>query len=123
MRGIVLSLLVLLWPAMAGAGEETLSGEAIMELLSGNTAIGNQKGTPWKQYFDASGDTLYIAEGSDPSPGKWKVADGIFCSLWPPRTEWDCYDMTGEGDNVTWIYQGGGDPWPAKLVAGDQAGE
>ena len=43
MRGIVLSFIVLLWPAVAGAGEKSLSGAEITELLSGNTAIGTAR--------------------------------------------------------------------------------
>lgn len=120
MRWLVFTVLVLLWPVMAEADEKSLSGAEIKSALSGNTAFGNQKGTAWKQYFDPGGDTLYIAEGSDPSPGRWKVEGDVFCSLWPPRSEWDCYDMTGADDNVTWIYKGGGDPWPAKIVPGNK---
>jgi len=104
----------------AQAGEEPLTGTQIKEILSGNTVFGEQKGTPWKQYFDADGATVYISGDDAPSPGRWTVRGDHFCSQWPPSENWDCYKMTGADQNVTWIFEGGGDPWPAKVVPGRQ---
>ncbi len=124
MRWIITLLFVVMSPLLAEAGEKSLTGAEITAALSGNTAIGDQKGMAWRQYFADNGDTLYLAAGSPPSPGKWRISGDTYCSLWPPSTSWDCYGMTGEGDNVTWIFDGGGAPWPAKMVPGDQsAGE
>jgi hypothetical protein len=124
--GVILATLLIL-PALsqeARAGEEPLTGAEITAALAGNTAFGEQDGTKWKQYFAADGSTTYIAGDDDPSPGKWRVDGDAFCSLWPPATSWDCYDMTGDlsanPPSVTWIYQGGGDPWPAELREGNR---
>ena len=112
---------------IALAEERKLGGEEITQALAGNTAFGEQDGTPWKQYFAPDGSTTYIAGEDDPSPGLWKVEGDAFCSLWPPATKWDCYDMTGDLDadqpSVTWIYRGGGDPWPAMLAEGNRLAE
>ncbi len=121
MRWFIVFLIFLFAPSGADAGESELAGAEITAALSGNTAIGDQKGMLWRQYFAINGDTVYIVSGKQPSPGKWRVSGDNFCSLWPPSTKWDCYSMTGAGDNVTWIYEGGGDPWPAKMVSGDQS--
>jgi len=115
-----IALMAFLSAPAVQAGEEPLTGDQIKEILSGNTVFGEQKGTPWKQYFDADGATIYISGEDAPSPGRWAVREDRFCSQWPPSDKWDCYDMTGAGENVTWIFVGGGDPWPAKVVSGRQ---
>ncbi|MDX1710226.1 MAG: hypothetical protein R3316_03715 [Rhodovibrionaceae bacterium] len=119
------TLLVL--PALstnAADEEQPLTGAEIKAALSGNTVFGEQDGTKWKQYFAPDGSTTYISGDDDPSPGKWRVDGDTFCSLWPPASDWDCYDMTGDLDasppSVTWIYQGGGAPWPAVVKDGNQ---
>ncbi|MEM7169765.1 MAG: hypothetical protein AAF530_06320 [Pseudomonadota bacterium] len=117
---VLIAIFVILGTITAKAGEQKLSGTEIIEALSGKTAFGTQKGTPWKQFFDPNGATTFISGDDAPSTGRWQIQGDAFCSLWPPSGDWDCYDMTGAGDQVTWIYQGGGDPWPAKMVDGNQ---
>ncbi len=118
---VVMAFLLLGLPMAAQAQEKMLNGDEITAALAGNTVTGEQKGVAWKQYFDATGATTYINGSDAPTEGLWKVEGGKFCSQWPPRAQWDCYDMTGQADDVAWIYQGG-DPLPAKVVSGNQLG-
>jgi len=120
-RSIVSAVAGVLLTAVAaapGAADETpLGGDQIREALTGNKAVG-MSGDPWSQTFDPGGHTLYIAGGS-PSSGRWEVRGDRYCSLWPPSTAWDCYDMTGDlaadPPTVTWISPGG-KTYPAEIV-------
>ena len=55
------------------AAERQLNAAEIEAALAGNTVEGNWKGTPFRQFFAKNGTTTYVAEGSAPSPGKWRA--------------------------------------------------
>ena len=104
------------------AGEGKLSAEEVRTLLSGNTAVGDWKGSPYRQHFEANGKTLYLAEGSDPSPGKWKAeeASGDYCSWWQ-GSGWDCYGIEHEGAGYVFVVKDGdGYRGPFTVVEGKQ---
>ena len=74
---------------------EMISGREVdlQQALSGRTAFEAGKDyRPWRQFFNKDGTTLYFGDGPS-SIGEWKVADGQYCSLWPPAKDWACYDV------------------------------
>ena len=103
------------------AAERALKGAEIAALLKGNTVVGASDGKSWKQFFDASGATTYVAGARAPSRGAWSVQGDKFCSQWPPNEKWTCYSVTGDVDanpkTVTWI--GDGATYPGSVQAGD----
>lgn len=108
---------ILLLTGAVAAEEQKLSGEEMVELLSGNTAIGEED--DWKQFFDPNGDTPYVVDGDEVDLGKWKVEGDTYLSWWK-STGWTSYSMTGEGDRVTWISEDGGSDFLARIVPGKQ---
>lgn len=50
------------------------------------------------QDFRASGNTLYNA--GENSWGNWRVENDQYCSQWPPRDLWDCYDVARADDQI-----------------------
>ncbi|MGX9354323.1 hypothetical protein ACS3SW_03940 [Roseobacteraceae bacterium S113] len=84
-------------PAFAEDVFTPMTGAAITEAL---TDARVQYASAWQE-FRASGRTLYNA-GSD-SWGYWEVRGDQYCSQWPPRSEWACYDMARNGDVVRFI--------------------
>ena len=123
MKSLFLNLAV---AALAGfslasfAEERALDKEAMLTILTGNTAVGESEGGPWRQYFDADGSTPYIVKGREPDMGKWKITDDDkYMSWWEP-SGWSTYTMTGEGDRVTWIAEQGGAEYPARMIEGKQ---
>ncbi|MEM8849662.1 MAG: hypothetical protein AAGE03_06455 [Pseudomonadota bacterium] len=50
------------------------------------------------QAFNFNGTTTYVADR--PSAGRWVARDGRYCSQWPPATDWDCYDLAVDGQDV-----------------------
>jgi len=105
--------------AIAGAEQRALTGTEIRAALEGNTAGGIQDGEAWKQYFDPNGQTTYVS-GGRASPGRWSVRGDKYCSQWPPSERWDCYRMTGDGDQLTFVPDGGGADWPFTVTKGNQ---
>ena len=109
----------------AAAAERPLKGDEINALLNGNTVVGVSAGdkSEWKQYFYASGETVYRGGTEPPSSGNWQVKGDQFCSQWPPRDGWSCYDVTGDLDatprTITWI-SGGGTKYPGAVHIGKQ---
>jgi len=88
----------------ASAEERKLSAAEIEQALSGNTVDGDWKGTAFKQYFAPDGGTTYVAAGSPPSIGKWKVdaEKDQYCSWWQ-GSGWDCYNiLSGGKDSIIW---------------------
>ncbi len=108
--------------APVSAGERQLSAAEIEAALAGNTVDGNWKGTPFKQFFAKNGTTTYAAEGSAPSPGKWRAdpAKNQYCSWWQ-GTGWDCYDIFSDGpDSIIWVVPSDGYRSPSSLLSGNR---
>ncbi len=118
MRRAFFVLVLTILAAPAWADEQPLSGAEMVAVLSGKTALGTDPASPYRQYFDPNGDTIYVPEGGEPDVGKWRVGGGQYCSQWGGRG-WDCYDMTGDGDAITWIWPSTGQLYPARLVPGN----
>ncbi|MDX1575385.1 MAG: hypothetical protein R3285_04275 [Kiloniellales bacterium] len=128
-RRIVLTALLasgLLWsaapPAPLGAQDRKLSAAEIEQRLVGNTIEGLWDGRPYKQFFDASGNTLYVEDGRQPSMGRWKAdtEKDAYCSWWEV-SGWSCYEVLDGGpDTIIWVSPGSGKEFPAKVLPGDQ---
>lgn len=118
-------LAVPLFAVMIGessAGDDKLTADELQALLNGNTAIGDWRGTPYKQHFATSGTTTYVEQGDPPSVGRWKVdrETGDYCSWWE-RSGWSCYAVEREGDGYVWVVPGGdGYRGPFTMVDGKQ---
>lgn len=116
-RCLVLLLVVLTAPT-AFADERPLTGEEMIATLTGRTAISTDPATPYRQYFGPDGKTTYVPEGGPADVGLWRVRGGQYCSQWG-GSGWDCYDMFGEGDAITWIWRATGAAFPARMVDGN----
>lgn len=91
----------------ATAEERKLNAAEISALLTGKTALGENRGRDTRQYFAASGRTDYVERGGEVDPGKWRVdeAQNKYCSLWA-RGGWACYDITSDGEGYFWVAEG-----------------
>ncbi len=90
-----------------------LNSEQIREYLSDRYVEGSYKGREWKSFFNANGDTHYSETNGRPSNGRWKAENDRYCSQWPPSAIWDCYYITANGEELTFVPEHGGDNWPA----------
>ncbi|WP_343559978.1 hypothetical protein [Kiloniella sp. b19] len=118
------ALLFLLSPApvLAADQETSLSGQAIQELLTGNTASNRPGDSFVHQTFEASGRTVY-RQGERPTEiGKWRVEGDQYCSQWPPFGGWSCYRMTSEpfgtlktGDTIRATFVGQSTEYPVLI--------
>ena len=104
------------------AAERPLNGPEIDALIKGNTVTGQNINGVWKQFFDANGETTYLAPEKPPSLGEWNVQGDKFCSKWPPNDHWVCYAVTGDLDakpkTITWIAGGSGTKYPGTVQVG-----
>lgn len=48
------------------------------------------------QQFNFGGLTKYLRGW--PNEGHWRVTEDSYCSLWPPQTQWSCYDVAASAD-------------------------
>ncbi len=105
---LAMALMALVLPARAEP--VSLTAEEVTALLTGNTAVGEWSGTPYRQYFAADGTTIYHAEGAPPDTGQWRVnaETGAYESLWRSGG-WSGYDVARDGDQYLWIVHGSGD--------------
>ena len=109
------ALLALVPAVPAGAEPRKLSAGEIENRLIGNTVEGLWDGRPYKQFFDASGNTLYVEDGRQPSMGRWKAdaEKDAYCSWWEVGG-WSCYEVLDGGpDTIIWVSPGSGDQFPA----------
>ncbi len=109
LRRTFMSLVTLAAVALpAGAGEAPGAVQAtatqIQQLLTGNTIVGTWSGSNYKQYYDASGFTVYVAEGAPPSRGKWRVKeDTNEYDSWWEQTGWTPYVVMMTNDGFAWV--------------------
>ena len=110
-------------PALpAGAEPRKLSAAEIEDRLIGNTVEGEWDGSPYKQFFDASGNTIYVEAGRMSTFGRWKAdpEKDAFCSWWENSGE-ACYEVLDGGpDAIIWVLPSSGHQFPAKVLPGDQ---
>lgn len=99
------ALLLVMLPLAAHAGE-TLDSAEIKVLLTEAHLYGNQNGAPSEQIFRASGQTIYLVNGVS-SAGTWETRGNKYCSMWPPNPAWTCYNVTTDGESVTFISRSG----------------
>ena len=91
------------WPAEAAQ----LSADLITALLSGNTAVGDWSGTPYRQYFAANGRTVYLPAGGRPDQGRWRVnAETDQYESWWQNSDWTGYTIIETGNGYAWVSRG-----------------
>lgn len=119
MKTVIWAIILTLYTSVA-ATQERLSAAEIAETLTGNTAIGEYRGTVFRQYFRNDGSTFFRREGQGrPDVGKWRTTeDDEYCAWWA-TSGWSCYWVSRVGDKVTWHFEDKV-AYPATLVTGER---
>ncbi|MEP4194868.1 MAG: hypothetical protein ABJL99_04445 [Aliishimia sp.] len=113
---------VLTLAILAGAAEAQsvkLRGDEINILLSGNTAVGLWDGTPYRQYFDADGTTIFAQPNARPARGEWRVEDEEYQSRWLGDTDWEGWFVMEFGGDWYWVSKTT-PPTPFEVFDGEQ---
>ncbi len=105
MNRIVRVAIYLLMVAPAHAAESKLSGDEILNALREKSLYAGDNGAI-EQIFQKGGQTVYIDHGSV-SQGQWKIENDRYCSQWPPSKSWACYDVTRDGQMITFVTASG----------------
>jgi hypothetical protein len=103
--------------APAAAAPAKMTGEEIKAALTGNSVAGVWGSTPYVSSFDASGGTVYTAQGRAPAQGRWSVKGDQYCSTWEQTGE-SCYDLERDGDTIIWIVPETGARYLSALIKG-----
>ncbi|MEO9517801.1 MAG: hypothetical protein ABJH45_09590 [Paracoccaceae bacterium] len=91
---------------LAGAAEAQsvkLRDTEINALLSGNTAVGSWNGTPYRQYFDADGSTIFAQPDTRSARGEWRVEGEEYQSRWPGDTDWEGWFVMEFSGDWYWV--------------------
>ena len=96
MKRILLASLLMV--CSANAAETKLNSAEMQTILSDKILYAKNI----EQIFQKSGVTFY-SSGGNQSQGSWKIDTNQFCSQWPPNQFWACYDMTQDGNKITFI--------------------
>jgi len=108
-------------PAMGDSHE--VSGDDIVQLLTGNSIDGMWGDTHYIQFFAESGRTLYKADGRPGDWGTWRVDEaGHYCSIWRGAEE-TCYLVVQVDGAYFWQSQDGDKTYPFDIIEGNATGE
>jgi hypothetical protein len=118
--GFVMLLVILLpFIVMAQENERMMTQEEFTEILLGNTLIGEWAGSPYQQFFDRGGNTIYVGQDGNRSQGYWRIReDSYYCSTWPPGQIENCYKVTLSGEELWWY--SGENVYASHVVVGKQ---
>ncbi len=105
--------------ALAQDNEHAMTQEEFTKLLLGNTIVGEWAGSPYRQFFDRGGNTIYIGDDGNRSQGYWRIReDGYYCSTWPPGQIENCYKVALVGEELLWY--SGDNRYPSHIIEGNQ---
>ncbi|HSF95514.1 MAG TPA: hypothetical protein VLA52_10865 [Thermohalobaculum sp.] len=97
-----------------------LTAAEIEALLSGNTIRGTWNGDLYKQFFSASGRTIYAPRHSRSTAGKWRVnPETDSYESWWEMSGWAAYGIIRDGDALFWTTESG-PPQPFEVLPGEQ---
>ena len=109
--GILVAVVVLGLATPALAAPEQLKGQRFIDVMSGNTVSGTvASGAAFNIYFVDGGDVTYEDSSGEHDRGRWFTdADGDVCIKWHERDpeHENCYQVTVDGDQLTWKGKGG----------------
>ena len=116
---VIVVLMVIATTSLAQDSERLPTQAEFIQILLGNTLIGEWAGSPYKQFFDRGGNTIYIGDDGQRSQGYWRIReDGYYCSTWPPGQIENCYKVTLLGKDLLWY--SGEDRYSSYILEGNQ---
>lgn len=106
-KSTILSLSLLASAPLAFAGDVKLTASEIVDLLRGKTAVGFWQGTPYRQFFNADGSTIYAAKGQRSTLGKWRVdpSQDLYESWWE-GSGWEAWSVIRRDGKLYWTGAG-----------------
>ncbi|MEM7059195.1 MAG: hypothetical protein AAF557_16540 [Pseudomonadota bacterium] len=106
-RQAVFLLGILAATPLAFAQDVPLTATEIAELLRGRTAIGTWQGTPYRQFFDPDGSTIYAPRTGRSTLGKWRVdASRDLYESWWEGSGWEAWGVIRRDGNLYWTGPG-----------------
>lgn len=108
--------------AFAGAAEAQsvkLQAHEIAALLTGNTAVGEWAGAPYRQFFGADGVTIYAQQGARSARGEWRVEGEEYQSQWPGDANWEGWFVMEYAGQWFWVSKST-PPTPFEILPGEQ---
>ncbi len=103
----------------AQAQSVKLNGPEIDVLLSGNTAVGDWDGVPYRQYFVPDGTTIFAQENARSARGNRRVEDEEYQSIWPGDAEWKGWFVMEYAGQWFWVSKST-PPTPFEVLEGEQ---
>ena len=105
----------------ASAQSVKLTGKEISILLSGNTAVGDWEGTPYRQYFDPEGVTVFAQPNVRSVRGAWRIDEVAveYQSIWSGDAEWEGWYVMEFGGDWFWVSKST-PPTPFEVLEGNQ---
>ncbi len=104
MRWVLAGIVALAAGPAAAEDWRMLTGPEITQALAARLVVYE---TGARQDFMAGGLTTYEKQGSV-SSGAWRVEGDRYCSQWPPRDAWACYDVAVSADGLDVRFTGAG---------------
>ena len=115
MRAFICFLALLASPTAAQSVK--LQEHEIVALLSGNTAVGKWDGTPYRQYFDPDGSTIFAQDGARSALGEWRVEGDEYQSIWPSDADWEGWFVMEYAGDFYWVSKST-PPTPFEMLEG-----
>ena len=106
-RKVVLGLALLAAAPLAFAEDVSLTATEISDLLRGRTAIGIWQGTPYRQFFNEDGSTIYAPKDRRSTFGAWRVdpTSDLYESWWE-GSGWETWDVIRRDGELYWTGEG-----------------
>lgn len=118
---LLIAPIVLLLPGQTMLAGEWLVGNALSQMVSGNTAFCRHVSRPsaGRTYYDEDGTTYGIRRGEHRS-GRWYVAGDTLCTNWGERDVCSRYQSDGHGGHYKYTLAGKQTVHIERWLAGDR---